>query len=65
MASIIVDDKIVREKLSRDMFYTISDLLENTFYVYIDDNEIEKVVDKQIENIKKEVIGALRTITNL
>jgi hypothetical protein len=65
MPSIIVDDKIVREKLSRDMFYTISDLLENTFYVYIDDNEIEKVVDKQIENIKKEVIGALRTITNL
>jgi hypothetical protein len=65
MPSIIVDDKIVREKLSRDMFYTISDLLENTFYVYIDDNEIEKVVDKQIENSKKEVIGALRTITNL
>ncbi len=65
MPSIIVDDKIVREKLSRDMFYTISDLLENTFYVYIDDNEIEKVVDKQIENIKKEVIGALKTITNL
>lgn len=65
MPSIIVDDKIVREKLSRNMFYTISDLIENTFYVYIDDNEIEKVVDKQIENIKKEVIGALRTITNL
>jgi hypothetical protein len=65
MPSIIVDDKIVREKLSRDMFYTISELIENTFYVYIDDNEIEKVVDKQIENSKKEVIGALRTITNL
>ena len=65
MPSIIVDDKIVREKLSRNMFYTISDLIENTFYVYIDDNEIEKVVDKQIENRKKEVIGALRTITNL
>jgi hypothetical protein len=65
MPSIIVDDKIVREKLSRDMFYTISELIENTFYVYIDDNEIEKVVDKQIENIKKEVTGALRTITNL
>jgi hypothetical protein len=65
MPSIIVDDKIVREKLSRDMFYTISELIENTFYVYIDDNEIEKVVDKQIENRKKEVIGALRTITNL
>lgn len=65
MPSIIVDDKIVREKLSRNMFYTISDLIENTFYVYIDDNEIEKVVDKQIENIKKEVIGALRTITKL
>lgn len=65
MASIIVDDKIVREKLSRDLFYTISDLIENTFYVYIDDNEIEKVVDKQIENRKKEVIEALRTITNL
>ena len=56
MPSIIVDDKIVREKLSRDMFYTISDLLENTFYVYIDDNEIEKVVDKQIENIKRTFI---------
>ena len=65
MPSIIVDDKIVREKLSRDMFYTISELIENTFYVYIDDNEIEKVVDKQIENRKKEVIGALRTISNL
>ena len=65
MPSIIVNDKIVREKLSLDMFYTISDLLNDTLYLYIDDNEIEKEVDKQLDKKIDELRSALRSMTNL